>query len=977
MLSFSVRKNTEEKTLKLDFRIDFGYLYLYSRRHYHPQYEWDGSLTCEGGKIEKTYRLDYPVIWFGPGHTAKEIPLESPEWKIRTKRGVAGVRFEADVDENTTFSLRTKSFDLDFTAKDVIEKGRLDFPVGPKYLGCSVMVTRSRYLWFRPEPVEGEHALEPYDMGLPVHNWHRMDVAWVGPDESLRFDVEIPEKTHDYEETVFHTQGMASTGYDPEKNTMANGYIETALICDGIELKRYKKYYRHHDYFMQILEDDWVRAEIPAGKHTVEIKNLSDLWFAVSRLTWRQSVRDHGQLSVPEWVLKNEPFFGRVFAVREDKIKVTWPGGDAVVDCVPGWNEFNFTLTSPGEAVFRAAGEAKIEVLDVTPEADPVRVGYDMTTVPHDDAGFMDWLLDYTARTRLGNYVVFRNFMEKPVPDELLARWAKFCAEHGIWVSACNEYDSGALTKAAGNMLSDIGPHEYPGKVYACDPEKPYASDDMQTAAEKYMRDLRIEIDRAHKVCSTAAFGDASGGIRYSFLSGADFVRAETMVPNTMTLLTQARPAAEALGKGRWGVHIAIQHCLQPYHEYHLGQYFLSMVQPWMMGANTIYEEDSLFELYKEERQCWDDVLTKGKRDMTRSFFKFVSTHPRHGKNRRKIAFLEGRWAAPFNGFICDVEQDPHYAVWGLYGNSAPEWGHGQPEKARQVIDVLMPGASTHPLRQRFDLRRFFFAGTPYGDFDCIPVEASADYFKNYELIANLGWHTANEGDEKKLAEFVKSGGVLLTGIPQFSCHKKRDFLRDMEDLDLIRGGDLSELCGIRVLGRGEEYSGQFNVKDKEIYPEPELSGIPSDDITEDGKAYLARIELCGAEVVAWDAFTAEPMLVRNRVGDGYVYTLTLWAYPGHELFRGFSAAVLAKLSEETLRDTYVFDPTGEVFWTRWEDEDGETLMLLNTDWSEKGNEKYVEIFSNGESYVTPVREREALIITLKDGKTDEERITL
>lgn len=223
----------------------------------------------------------------------------------------------------------------------------------------------------------------------------------------------------------------------------------------------------------------------------------------------------------------------------------------------------------------------------------------------------------------------------------------------------------------------------------------------------------------------------------------------------------------------------------------------------------------------------------------------------------------------------------------------------------------------------------------------------------------------------------MKSGGVLLTGIPQFSCHKKRDFLRDMEDLDLIRGGDLSELCGIRVLGRGEEYSGQFNVKDKEIYPEPELSGIPSDDITEDGKAYLARIELCGAEVVAWDAFTAEPMLVRNRVGDGYVYTLTLWAYPGHELFRGFSAAVLAKLSEETLRDTYVFDPTGEVFWTRWEDEDGETLMLLNTDWSEKGNEKYVEIFSNGESYVTPVREREALIITLKDGKTDEERITL
>ena len=53
--------------MTLDFRIDWGYQYLYSRRHYHPQYIWDGSLDCENGEIKEIYSLDYPVIWFRPG----------------------------------------------------------------------------------------------------------------------------------------------------------------------------------------------------------------------------------------------------------------------------------------------------------------------------------------------------------------------------------------------------------------------------------------------------------------------------------------------------------------------------------------------------------------------------------------------------------------------------------------------------------------------------------------------------------------------------------------------------------------------------------------------------------------------------------------------------------------------------------------------------------------------------------------------
>ena len=83
--------------MKLNFRIDWGYQYLYSRRHYHPFYHWDGHLECSEGTIEKVFWLDYPVLWFGPGHSAKETQLESPCWKSTTHRGFAGIRIEADV----------------------------------------------------------------------------------------------------------------------------------------------------------------------------------------------------------------------------------------------------------------------------------------------------------------------------------------------------------------------------------------------------------------------------------------------------------------------------------------------------------------------------------------------------------------------------------------------------------------------------------------------------------------------------------------------------------------------------------------------------------------------------------------------------------------------------------------------------------------------------------------------------------------
>ena len=135
--------------MRLDFRIDWGYQYLYSRRHYHPVFRWDGDLSCDKGKILETRQLDYPVIWYGPGHCARETLLDAPRWESSTRRGISGVRVTAEAEPNTVFELHTLSGDFSFSASDITEKGRIVFPVGPKYLGCHVIVTRTGYFWFQ------------------------------------------------------------------------------------------------------------------------------------------------------------------------------------------------------------------------------------------------------------------------------------------------------------------------------------------------------------------------------------------------------------------------------------------------------------------------------------------------------------------------------------------------------------------------------------------------------------------------------------------------------------------------------------------------------------------------------------------------------------------------------------------------------------------------------------------------------------
>lgn len=980
---------------RLDFRIDWGYQFVYSRRHYHPAYCWDGELTCEGGHIDKLFQLEYPYTWWGPVHSARETELPDLSWHSTTRRGMAGIRVIASCDASAVFTLKTAQGTFRFPAAEVLQHGRIVFPVGWKYSHCTVIVTRSAHFWYRLPTRPGEIVVEAEQMepeppdSAPLVSFSRMPQRWIRPGASVRAVVNVPDVTAPETEThwLLHLQAMTAVMPD-DPYQLARDAMPIEIRSDDVTLLQLHPFFRYHDGAEQILHDVW--GEIPGGvlapgEHTIVIANgHASLPLLVHRATMRPKIRRHLDIEAPRWAIRGEPFIVRVRTLKPCSLKAEESPLLQPVEPLPsgeqpaGMHEFRFVPL--GEAVnlrLTFSDEAHSNtalipaVYNIAPETPHVQVGYDMTTVPHDDTGAMDQILEYTHRTQLGNLVCFRPFpMRTTVLPYLLERWGAYCREHRIHVQCINLLP-GPMVAAGGEFFDAAGDHELSWATYLPDPENLCTS--MKESAEAYVGYIAARVNELRKDTPRVAFGDGSGGHRYSFLAGVDFLRAETMVANTMHHLSQARAAANTLGSGIWGVHIAIQHPKQPYLESHLSQYVLSLYQAWMMGARFLYEEDSLFVMFKEERQCWDDLLTKGKREITREFYRFAATHPRsfsesqHGPELR-IAHVLGRYAAPFNGFICGCEQDPAYSVWGRFGRSEPAWGHLQPEKSQQVIDVLMPGASTHPLRQRYDRRRFFFSGTPYGDFDQVPIEATTDQLATYRLLLLLGWHTMGEEDYAKLKAAVARGATLLLAVPQLSTHTRREFLTTMEDLALFRNGEVSDLTGVRVLGRGVRYCGHWAHTGPgfENARSPALSRVPSVAPDEDGPCYLADIELHGATPIIIDAISGKPMLVEHRLGMGRVYLMTTWAYPGHEELSDFAGAVVAHLAERALGEYRVSDVSQEVFWTWWPGTIPSTgqLMLLNTDWTARGNSKRVTVNAPGLQFDVEVREGTPLIIT-------------
>ena len=132
--------------------------------------------------------------------------------------------------------------------------------------------------------------------------------------------------------------------------------------------------------------------------------------------------------------------------------------------------------------------------------------------------------------------------------------------------------------------------------------------------------------------------------------------------------------------------------------------------------------------------------------------------------------------------------------------------------------------------------------------------------------------------------------------------------------------------------------------------------------------ACLAEVTLAGAEVLARDAQTGKPVLVRRRLGKGEAYLLCTWAYPGSSWLKPLVNHFLRALAETVPAQVALEEGTGDVYYTaRVEAPDQDQKVdpdhlvyrvhLLNTDWTAAGNEKACRLRLGGNRVDVKIRE--------------------
>ena len=442
----------------------------------------------------------------------------------------------------------------------------------------------------------------------------------------------------------------------------------------------------------------------------------------------------------------------------------------------------------------------------------------------------------------------------------------------------------------------------------------------LGSIAAEYMGRVRAHVDGLH----AAGWGNvmatsANFSLDYEVAAGVDVPCTEDFAFGDLTL-------SSALGRGLyrqhglplWGSHLA--------HEWYS---WIPHRNPWKMktletalylkymtGAKLIVNESGCFQL--QSSLCEDSPMSRMPKPVRSLSTKLTmevvksAVEPVMDEARRKFPSIDWRspvavkyrralsdfyafcrrhpapagqpeatWAlAKGNLDLGDFRYIPGAAVCGAYAlaKTDPSWMHGLPEMSWETVrravmpmpPMLAPNKNIH------------FSATPYGLCDIVSFAGdgvTADYLLgNYKVLMFSGWNTCTVRQYKTLCDYVKGGGVLVIGL----CHLSTDDTRSFTGLSperLVNGGDLTALCGVRVVGQT---------------PRRYWATGPDERPNELGFAArrrfgymclpLGRLEYAAPddrfEPISVDDEDGEPFILRCRNGLGEVYLMNWWAYP-------------------------------------------------------------------------------------------------
>jgi hypothetical protein len=365
----------------------------------------------------------------------------------------------------------------------------------------------------------------------------------------------------------------------------------------------------------------------------------------------------------------------------------------------------------------------------------------------------------------------------------------------------------------------------------------------LRTLADELMTRVRDHVDARHASGWGNVMATSSNfHLDYEIAAGADVPMVEDFAFKHLNLSSAlSRGLCRQYSLPFWGSHLAHEHYSWiPYSSEHkFALLRASMYHKYMAGSKAIINESGgwyleaqlvtdspMFEtprveigsLHARDPKLWAPYVeearkTYGKinyhsptakryRKEISDFYDYVKANGTpDGQPEARLAVIKG------NLDLGGEQHWPNSAIAGVFtlADHDPHWYSGQPERGWNIVSQVF-----YPRPPVLDpWHNLFLSGTPYGQIDVVSFandNVDAGFLgSQYKALLFSGWNTSSEKQYTELCRYVEEGGILFLALPHLSTNERRNY-RTFGVEELVRGGDFSELCGVRVKGKGRRF---------------------------------------------------------------------------------------------------------------------------------------------------------------------------
>lgn len=464
---------------------------------------------------------------------------------------------------------------------------------------------------------------------------------------------------------------------------------------------------------------------------------------------------------------------------------------------------------------------------------------------------------------------------------------------------------------------------------------------DVIDAHKKYVEYMNGYIEREKKDIADGPFlnVDSSMLFKYQAEAGIDHLCLELFPGTPLRMLPAIRGCARAMDKF-WGVHIAIG-CYGSFEfdELWMKRWKQSLYLCYLYGSEFIFPESGYYSFsYGNVSFPFNSPTMREARRVLREFYRFHKVHERPGNEpKTPLAIMFG-------------QEDGCPGLWNKYA-----WGQYESGNAWKDSDAEHSWNMTEILNKREDAfsavvlgKNSFSGNPPCGQYDILPAEAPVEVLSKYRDIVFIGYNLMTDELYKHLVDYVRQGGNLLMWLPHCNINPTRGGA-----IEIYNRGDLSELFGIKVLGKRPPDVVGVKTFDNSTLPLPQR-GIRRDPVMF-GNITGACIEVTSKDTVISAGFTgihdisaeelaAHPALVEHKIGKGVARLVPAFDYPATPGMQEWASHLIRIVSLSGQGSTRLLC-SDSVRYSIYSKNDYEVIYALNTEYDISQN---IRVMLNG-----------------------------